>query len=71
MSDLAHFLTLANDGAHVGCSHGERSARGLAQAILHCWPYLDGSARRGAVDFAMFCSRSPSDAADAAGVWDE
>lgn len=71
MSDLDHFLRLSNDARHAGCSHGELAARRLAQALVASWPYLDFAARRGAVDLAMMCSRSASDAADAAGVWYE
>ena len=71
MSDLEHFLRLAKDGGHCGCSRGEYAARRLAQALVNSWPLLDAPARRGAVDLAMMVSRSPADAAAAAGVWDD
>ena len=69
MSDLEHFLRLAKDGAHQYGSRQDNAARRLAQALVHCWPVLDFAARRGAVDLAMMVSRSPEDAASAAGVW--
>lgn len=71
MSDLEHFLLMCKDGAHTEGTRADYAARRLAQALVNCWPLLDFSARRGAVDLAMMVSRSPGDAAAAAGVWNE
>ena len=69
MSDLEHFLLMCRDGAHTEGTRADYAARLLAQTLVRCWPLLDYEARRGAVDLAMMVSRSPADAAHAAGVW--
>ena len=69
MNDLDHFIRMCLDGAHTEGTRADYAARRLAQALIHSWPLLDRSARRGAEQFATMAAEYPIMASTRAGVW--
>jgi hypothetical protein len=50
--NVLHFLELALVGSDAAASSGEHAARRIALCLLHDWPFLDQTARYGALVFA-------------------
>lgn len=67
-ADLDHFLDLAANGRHHGCSTSEGRAHELAHAIIANASGLDSSALRGMAEFARFAAEYPNMAARGIGV---
>jgi hypothetical protein len=65
--ELNHFLDLAKQGKHPGCSTGELGACELADRLAKYLPYLDGQATTGLAEFAQLCITHPGTARELIG----
>jgi hypothetical protein len=64
MTDLQHFILLAQAGRHAGCSSGERAARLLAMAALKNSIILDTKALAGLLEYIALVQVKPTNASD-------